>query len=91
MKAMTDANMISIFKYIYEELEERNRMPKLYMLDTQSSKAVKTYIKSEKVAIKLFEPYNHCINAGGQAVKTEKYTYSQYQLSYLLSMMHTSQ
>ena len=31
-KAMTDDNMVTIFKAIYEELEERNCKPKLHVL-----------------------------------------------------------
>ena len=63
MKEMTDADMVTIFKDIYKELEERNHKLKSRVLDNQCSKAVKIYTKSEMIAIQHVKPYNHCVNA----------------------------
>ena len=56
MKQMTDDNMVAVFKEIYKELEERNCKPKLHVLDNQYPKAVKSYTKSEILAIQLVKP-----------------------------------
>ena len=72
MKGMNDDNVVAVFKEIYAELEGGNCKPKLHVLDNQCPKAVKKYIKSEKVAIQLLKPYNHRVNAAELAVKTPK-------------------
>ena len=56
MKTMIDNNMAAVFKEIYKELEERNCKPKLHVLDNQYPKAVKSYTKSEILAIQLVKP-----------------------------------
>ena len=53
MATQCDANMIDIFKNIYEYLKVRNIVPKLHILDNECSKVVQKYVKSEKVAIQL--------------------------------------
>ena len=70
MKATMDANMVDVFKDIYEKLEGRNCKPKLHVMDNQHLKAIETYIKSGKAAIQPIESYNHHENMTEPAVKT---------------------
>ena len=71
MKSRKDA--VSTFKEVYKELKTKEHQPKLYLLDTKCSKAVKNYIAAEKTNIQLVEPHNYRINAEEPAVKGLKY------------------
>ena len=69
---MTDESMIAMSKVIYKELEERNCKPGLHVLDNQCSKAVKSYIKKEKVTTQLINHYNHHVNTAKPDTNTAK-------------------
>ena len=42
-------------------------------MDSECSKAIKNFIKKEKVDIQLVEPHNHRVNAAEPTVKAAKY------------------
>ena len=73
MKNRTDACMVSVFKDIYEYLNERKCKPKLHIMDNECSKAVQAFIKEQEIPIQLVEPGNHRVNAAERSVKTGKY------------------
>ena len=47
--------------------------PNLHVMDSECSKAIKNFIKKEKVDIQLVEPHNHRVNAAESAVKAAKH------------------
>ena len=73
MKNRTDACMVTVFKEIYEYMKERNCKPNLHVMDNECSRAVQTFVKEQKVPIKIVEQGNHRVNAAGMGVKTGKY------------------
>ena len=73
MKGRTNEHMVAFFQDIYEYLRERNLTPALHVMDNECSKAIKNFIKKEKVDIQLVEPHNHRVNAAEPAVKAAKY------------------
>ena len=73
IKGRTDENMFAVFQDIYDYLPERNVTPNLHVMDNECSKAIKNFIKKEKVDIQLVKPHNHCVNAAEPAVKAAKY------------------
>ena len=73
MKSRKNADIVSTFKEVYEELETKGHQPKLHVLDNECSEAVKNYIISEQTNMQLIEPHNHCVNTAERAVKSLKY------------------
>ena len=69
----TDACMVSVFKDIYEYLNERRCKPKLHLMEKKCSKAVRSFIKDKEVPIQLVKPGNHRVNEAEMGVKTGKY------------------
>ena len=69
MKSRNDAEMVSTFKEVYEELKTKERQPTLYVLDNEYSKVVKNYIIVKQTNEQLVEPHNHRVNAAEPAVK----------------------
>ena len=66
--------MVAAFTSIYDELKTYGHKPSLHVLDNECSRAVKTYIQSNKTEIQLVEPHtNHRVNAAEVAVKAVKY------------------
>ena len=64
--------MVAVFQDIYDYLPEQNLTPNLHVMDNECSKAIKNFIKKEKVDIQLVEPHNHRVNAAEPAVKAAK-------------------
>ena len=62
--------MLAVFKDIYEYLKAQGQTPKLHVLNTECSKVIQAYIKSENVPIQVVEPHNHRVNTAEVAVKT---------------------
>ena len=73
MKSRNDAEMVSTFKEVYEELKTKGHQPTLYVLDNEYSKVVKNYIIVKQTNEQLVEPHNHRVNAAEPAVKSVKY------------------
>ena len=53
MKSRKDADIVSTFKEVYEELKTKGHQSKLHVLDNECSKAVKNYIVAEQTNIQL--------------------------------------
>ena len=73
IKWHTDENMVEVFQDVYDYLRKQNLTPNLYVMDNEFSKAIKTFIKKEKVNIQPGKPHNHCVNVIKPAVKVARY------------------
>ena len=65
--------MVAAFTSVYQELKTYGHKPALHVLDNECSRAVQSYIRSNKTEIQLVEPHNHRVNAAEVAVKAVKY------------------
>ena len=72
MKDAKDESMIKAFKENIEYLGERGFKPTFNIIDNVASKAIRAYLKKEKVGIQLVEPHNHRVNAAERAIRTFK-------------------
>ena len=63
IKSRQDADIVAAFQSVCEELIAYGHKPALHVLDNKCSRAVKTYIRSNKTDIQLVEPHNHRVNA----------------------------
>jgi len=72
-KNRSDGSMIEAFREVYDYLQSKHLHPKLHVLDSECSQAVKIYIRSQNTDIQLVEPHNHRVNAAETAVKAIKY------------------
>ena len=72
MKDAKDESMIKAFKENIEYLGDRGFKPSFNIIDNVASKAIRIYLKKEKVGIQLVEPHNHRVNAAERAIRTFK-------------------
>ena len=58
IKSRKDEDMVAAFTSVYQELELYGHKPALHVLDNECSRAVKTFIRSNRTDIQLVEPHN---------------------------------
>ena len=82
IKSRKDEKMVAAFTSVYQELNTYGHKPALHVLDNECSRAVQSYIRSNKTEIQLVEPHNHRVNAAELALKAVKY----YTLAHLATI-----
>ena len=72
MKDAKDDSMIRAFKENMEHLGDRGFKLSFNIINNVASKAIRAYLKKEKVEIQLAEPHNHRVNAAERTIRTFK-------------------
>ena len=61
-----------VYEDMYKYLKARNCKPKLNIMDSEASTAVKRYITNTNVNYQLVEPNNHLVIAAERAIRAFK-------------------
>jgi hypothetical protein len=63
MASCTDTSFIAAFTKVFAILHAWDYQPALNVMDNECSKAVEKHICTNRMAIQLVPPHNHCVNA----------------------------
>ena len=64
--------IVQCFKKNIAYLSKRGFKPVYNVIDNVATKAIKTYLKSEKIEVQFVTPYDHQVNAAKRAIRTFK-------------------
>jgi hypothetical protein len=64
--------ILEAYRKNFDYLVSRGFTPKVNVMDNQATKAIKSYLTPQQVALQLVEPHNHLVNTAKRAIQTFK-------------------
>ena len=72
MKDAKSETIVECFKQNITYLSKRGYKPVYNVIDNVATKAIKTYMESEKIEVQFVTPYDHRVNGAERAIQTFK-------------------